>query len=96
MPNNLSEKDLNTLKKWLKEHLEFGEVTIAFDKVDGTERVMKCTLNSGIIPAQPIVEDAEPKKPKKINEDVCRVYDIESAGWRSFRWDSLKRVSFEL
>ena len=93
---NLSEKEVKLFKKWLKGHLRYGAVTVTFTKKDGSERVMKCTTNESLVPAEPIVEDASPKKEKKVNEEVCPVYDLDAQGWRSFRWDSIKCVSFTI
>jgi hypothetical protein len=103
---NLSESDSKLFKKWLKSHLAFGPVTVTFTKKDGTERVMKCTTNSELVP---LVEEKvhvtntdnpidfpAPKKEKKINEDVMPVYDLESEAWKSFRWDSVKSVMFTI
>lgn len=92
----LSEKEFKLFKKWLKGHLAFGPVTVTFTKKDGSERVMNCTTNSELVPTQTIVESTEPKKEKKSNEDVMPVYDLDAQGWRSFRWDSVKQVKFEL
>ena len=36
------------------------------------------------------------KKEKKANEEIMPVYDLDAKGWRSFRWDSIKQVRFEL
>jgi hypothetical protein len=92
----LSEKDVKIFKKWLKSHLAYGPTTIVFTKKDGTERVMNCTTNPELVPAAEIVESAEPKKEKKVNEEVMPVYDLEAKAWKSFRWDSIKQVRFEL
>lgn len=92
----LSEKELKLFKKWLRSHLAFGPVTVTFTKKDGTERVMNCTTSSELVPAVPIVENAEPKKEKKVNEEVMPVYDLEAKAWKSFRWDSIKQVRFTL
>jgi hypothetical protein len=92
----LSEKDFKLFKKWLRSHLAFGPTTVIFTKKDGTERVMKCTTNSSLVPAVEISESAEPKKERKANEEVMPVYDLESKAWKSFRWDSIKSVRFEL
>ena len=88
----LSEKDFKLFKKWLKGHLAYGPVTVTFTKKDGTERVMECTTNSNLVPEQPVLESAEPKREKKANEDVMPVYDLESKHWKSFRWDSVKEI----
>ena len=67
----------------LKENV--AEVT--FTKKDGTERVMKCTLQTEFLPIQ------EPKQEgtvaKKVNDSVVAVFDIEAEGFRSFRLDSV-------
>ena len=93
---NLSEKEVKLFKKWLRGHLNFGPVTVTFTKKDGSERVMNCTTAESLVPQEPIVESIEPKKEKKTNEDVCPVFDLDAQGWRSFRWDSIKSVSFTI
>jgi len=93
--NKLSEKDFKRFKKWLKGHLNVGPVTLTFVKKDGTDRVMKCTTN----PTYILFKDPkvlESKGDKKINNDVMPVYDMEADAWRSFRWDSIKQVSFTI
>lgn len=91
----LNEKDFKIFKKWLKGHLAYGPTTVIFTKKDGTERVMLCTTSPDIVPPVEIKEGVE-KKEKKINEEVMPVYDIEANAWKSFRWDSVKQVRFEL
>jgi hypothetical protein len=70
----------------LLEALVNGLVTIEFTKKDGTNRVMKCTLNSDTIPVElhPKNEGVTSK-----SEEAQRVFDVEKNEWRSFRWDSL-------
>ena len=92
----LSEKDRKVFKKWLTGCLSFGPVTVTFTKKDGSERVMECTTAPSLVPQEPIVEDAAPKREKKVNEDICPVYDMDAKGWRSFRWDSIKNVKLEI
>lgn len=92
----LSEKELKLFKKWLKGCLAFGPVKVTFTKKDGTERVMECTTAPSLVPQEPVVESVTPKREKKVNEDVCPVYDMDSKGWRSFRWDSIKQVTLTI
>lgn len=103
----LNEKEFKLFKKWLTGHLKYGPTTVVFTKKDGTDREMLCTINPELVPAAPIVEAHEtntsnpidfptPKKEKKVNDDVCPVYDLEAKGWRSFRWDSIKSVKFTI
>jgi hypothetical protein len=55
--------------------------TVTFDKLDGTERTMKCTRNSSFIPSE-----FHPKGEKLIKEntEIVSAYDIDAKGWRSF------------
>jgi hypothetical protein len=72
----------------VKHELHRTVCKVIFTKVNGEERVMRCTLSESMIPQ---VEDSNDiKKERKENPEVQRVYDVESNGWRSFRWDSLK------
>jgi hypothetical protein len=93
---NLSEEEFKVFKEWLKEHLRAGSVTVTFTKRDGTERVMKCTTSTELVPPEPVVEGAEPKREKKVNEDVMPVYDLEASAWKSFRWDSIKKAELTI
>lgn len=96
MMTTLSEKDTKLFKKWLKSHLRMGPVTIVFTKKDGTERVMKCTTDTTLIMFKDptILESKE--STRKVNEDIMPVYDLENSAWKSFRWDSIKQVTFTL
>jgi len=102
----MSEKDFKIFKRWLTGHIKYGPTTVVFTKKDGTERTMLCTTNPELVPLteekvhetntdNPINFPA-PKKEKKINEEVMPVYDLEAKAWKSFRWDSIKQVRFEL
>lgn len=73
--------------------LQQGEVTVTFDKVNGDERVMLCTLDPDKIPPTPIVEG---KTAKKKSESVMAVYDVNAAGWRSFVVERVKKVEFAI
>jgi hypothetical protein len=54
---------------------------------------MLCTTKPELVP---YVESTEPKTERKTNNEACPVYDLEAKGWRSFRWDSIKTVRFDL
>ena len=92
----LSKKDIVIFKKWLKGHIAYGPTTVVFTKKDGTERIMLCTTNPELVPKVEIAEGTEPKKERKVNEEVMPVYDLEAKAWKSFRWDSIKEVRFTL
>lgn len=79
-------------RQWLIDMLKVGPARVIFTKKDGTERVMNCTLKSEL------TENYEKKteRVKEQNPDVCAVYDLDVKGWRSFRFDSITAVEFDL
>ena len=90
---SMSEADLKLFKDWLRSNLSTGTVTVTFTKKDGSERVMKCTTDpTYILFKDPTV--LESRNERTVSEEVMPVYDLESNGWRSFRWDSIKRIEF--
>lgn len=91
--NNLKEINDRTakrLEKWLNEILPQTDMTITFTKKDGTERVMRCTLQPKLLPPQPVVENKEPRKKA---EGVITVYDLDVKDWRSIIVKSITKVS---
>jgi hypothetical protein len=44
----------------------------------------------------PVVEIKEDKTPRKQNDSVLSVYDLDAQGWRSFTVNAVKRVSFTM
>lgn len=96
MTNNLNAENLNDLKQWLLNVLNVEQATITFLKKDGTERIMQCTTCPTLMPPKPVVESAEVKTEKKKNDDICVVFDVEAASWRSFRFDSIKCIELSM
>jgi hypothetical protein len=73
----------------LKDLREFV-AEVSFTKVDGQNRVMRCTLKPDLLPAKYINEEIEAEKSFHAeNTDVIRAWDVQKAGWRSFRMDSV-------
>ena len=68
----------------LVEGLKKNVIKVTFTKVNGDERVMRCTLHDSIFPEQNISGIK-----KKENLDVLSVWDLDNNGWRSFRLDSV-------
>ncbi len=76
--SNMSRQQIiNMLKK--------KNLTITFEKSDGTERVMTCTLQEDIVPD--VSEDHN-----KGQNDRIIAYDLEKKAWRSFHYDSILRI----
>lgn len=91
--DNVTDNDWDVFSKWIKGVLITNTPTITFTKKDGTERVMKCTLRPDLLPVQEITEG---KEPRKQNDAIMSVYDVEANGWRSFTIRSVKSVQFPL
>lgn len=87
--------DAKAGRDWLTGLLKDEIVEVVFTKKDGSERVMKCTLKEDVLPMvqKEIQEDSFTKEKSK---DALAVWDIDVAGWRSFRWDSIKQVNFSI
>lgn len=63
---------------------------VSFTKVDGQNRVMRCTLKPELLPAKYVNEEIEAEKNFHAeNLDVIRAWDVQKAAWRSFRMDSV-------
>ena len=75
------------IQKALREEV----IEFTFRKVNGDERVMTGTLNSGYIPKDmlPVVDATA--NPVKENDSVVRCFDTGIQQWRSFRVDSLTK-----
>ena len=80
-----------------RKHLQgvFGGnvVDIVFEKKDGTERKMRCTLMEEHLPEVVVKKEDTPKPKRKENLSVLPVYDLESDGWLSFQLSGLKEVN---
>lgn len=76
-------------KTEILEQLAQGEVVVEFNKVNGDYRKMTCTLSKDIVPPATKKDPLTEEKVRKVNPEVCVVYDTNAQGWRSFRWDSL-------
>ena len=75
----------------VKEIMRNQELTITFTKKDGTDRVMRCTLDPNKLP---IKESAEITTQRKPNNDTMAVFDLDAQGWRSFTKKSVKTIDF--
>ena len=75
--------------------LSTSGMIITFLKKDGSERVMRCTTNLSMIPAEkhPKGEKTISEGEEKKVETAKRVFDLEKQEWRSFRYDSVISAS---
>jgi hypothetical protein len=103
-----TDTEKTVIRDWVRSLLQKGPITVTFVKADGTVREMLCTLDSSRIPAMPdvtilsnstanvdgLVENK--KSRKQPDPHSIRVYDLEKAEWRSFRFDRLQKITAEI
>jgi len=85
-----NQKDKVELRDWLRGLLRSEVVDIVFEKKDGTERTMKCTLKEDTV----VPYEAKTEWKKVVSEENLAVWDVEKGGWRSFRLDSIKEIKW--
>ena len=88
-----SEDARQQFRDWVRGVLQEREVTVDFEKANGEFRSMKCTLSEDFGAKYTVTENKTPKKP---NLDICVVWDTAQQAWRSFRWDRVKKIQFDL
>jgi len=79
----------------IKETLQDGICNVRFTKVDGTSRILRCTLNSNYIPRGDVNEKEHIRKrrtPEYVSENVLAVWDLDALQWKSFRVSSVEKV----
>lgn len=86
-------QEWDKFSEWLRGMLQVTDVTVTFTKKDGTERIMKCTLQPESLPKVEVTED---KKAKKVNQDTIAVFDVEAKAWRSFTLKSVNKVQLSI
>jgi hypothetical protein len=84
--------DQAEFRQWLKGLLQSETVKLTFEKADGSDRVMRATLKSGVVP----LYERKTERVRTPNPELCSVYDLEKREWRSFRFDKVKRIEFTL
>jgi hypothetical protein len=70
----------------LRTRLAKEVATVTFTKKNGDKRVMICTTKQDLLPGEPS------KFVGPVSDSVVTVWDLESDGWRSFRFDSISSI----
>jgi hypothetical protein len=68
---------------------------VTFTKRDGTERVMRCTLKSDLLPAPVATKPTTEVKVRKTNPDTLAVWDLDKNAWRGFSVEQIKEIKQE-
>ena len=79
---------------WIQGLLREQEITVDFHKANGDFRSMKCTLNEDL--GAKYSKQNATERTRSPNPEVCVVWDTSQAAWRSFRWDRVKRIQFDI
>lgn len=75
---------------WLRGYLSESTITVTFTKKDGTPRVMKCTKQSDLIPA-----DKQPKGTGTMTTgDAVAAFDLDKQEWRSFNTGNITNIEW--
>jgi hypothetical protein len=69
---------------WLESLLREGVYQVTFTKIDGSTRIMPCTLRAEFLPAMVVSENERPK-PRALSFDTIAVYATDIQQWRSFK-----------
>ena len=70
----------------LRDHV----LEVTFTKVNGEQRVMRCTLKENLLPESYKTDIKEENDFHQKNPDVIACWDVQKGGWRSFRIDSVQ------
>ena len=89
-----SDAEREIMRDWVRSVLLEREITVDFVKANGATRSMRCTLREDLGAKYP-EQDAD-KITRKSNPDVCVVWDVTQQAWRSFRWDRMQKIEFQL
>ena len=86
----LEQEDRN--RENIIKYLKHGVCEVIFEKVDGSERTLNCTLAERFLPVKKDPKKGEPKIERKKNLAVVTVFDVDANSWKSFRVESVKSI----
>lgn len=71
--------------------LRDGLCEVIFNKKNGDERVMTCTLANDLIPEEHTPKGTSAKVP---STETLAVFDVNAEGWRSFRLENVTNFKY--
>lgn len=81
LPDNFETMTADERNRYLRQVLK-EDHSVTFTKVDGTERVMPCTLRDDAMPVRAVNEHHQTRI---YNPETLSVWCLDNASWRSFR-----------
>ena len=79
----------NERNSYLRSVLGKHDCEITFTKVNGELRTMPCTLDSALLPPEPLKEFHETRVYKP---ETLRVFCLDKMEWRSFRVANVQKI----
>jgi hypothetical protein len=79
----------------LTEILRDNVCEVTFTKVDGSVRVMPCTLKENIIPKKPVDIASKSSEKRLRTMDVLSAWCMDKQEWRSFRVANVIQVEIQ-
>lgn len=84
--------DLEDRNREIKHLLESNDCEVTFTKVDGTLRIMPCTLQASAIPPKPIELGSKSNEKRLKTLDVLSVWCLDKQEWRAFKVANVKKI----
>jgi hypothetical protein len=81
--------DVDLRNREIRDLLAHGVCEVTFTKVNGESRTMPCTLDSSLLPPQPLKEFHETRLYKP---ETLSVWCVDKSEWRSFRVANVTRI----
>jgi len=81
--------DVDSRNREIRSMLHHGVCEVTFTKVNGETRTMPCTLDSALLPPQPLKEFHETRVYKP---ETLSVWCLDKMEWRSFRVANVTRI----
>jgi hypothetical protein len=81
--------DVDSRNREIRSMLHHGVCEVTFTKVNGETRTMPCTLDSALLPPQPLKEFHETRLYKP---ETLSVWCLDKMEWRSFRVANVTRI----
>lgn len=84
------ELDVDSRNREIRTMLHHGVCDVTFTKINGEVRTMPCTLDSDLLPPEPLREF---HRTKVYNPDTLSVWCLDKMAWRAFRVANVTKVS---
>jgi hypothetical protein len=81
--------DVDGRNREIRNMLHHGVCEVTFTKVNGEERTMPCTLDSTLLPPEPLREFHETRV---YRPETLSVWCLDKMEWRSFRVANVKKI----